>query len=70
MADEYQCDHCKRMVDTIYFYRPLCEKCYREQKDNDKNECGNEVKGTFISDGGNLGKEVIHTDLEAKPSQK
>jgi len=50
MADEYQCDQCKRMVDTIYFYRPLCGKCYREQKDKDENEGGEASNKTFISD--------------------
>lgn len=36
MADDYVCDCCKKTVDTIYFYRPLCEKCYRQQKEKDK----------------------------------
>jgi NifB/MoaA-like Fe-S oxidoreductase len=65
MADEYQCDECKQMTDTIYFYRPLCEKCYRIQKEKDKND---EVKEGFIPDSENLGKEEMHTNLKAQTS--
>ena len=43
MADEYVCDHCKKYVDTIYFYKPLCEKCYRSQKEKD-NAVGEDSK--------------------------
>lgn len=69
MADEYQCDHCKRMVDTIYFYRPLCEKCYREHKDKDKNECGNDDKEAFISGREIITKEAIRHSLQDKSAR-
>jgi hypothetical protein len=65
MADEYQCDECKQMTDTIYFYRPLCEKCYRKQKNRDGNDTSD---GTFIAGSESLKEEAICSDIGIKPS--
>ncbi len=73
MADKYSCNSCGAISDTGYFY---CEKCHRmhkekKQKDNDKNECGDATKDTFISDRevlSNSSKEVINPDFKVKVS--